>query len=736
MEEEPQKIIEEDCGPSIDSDNVDERIAARRLRIERRLEALKREQSDGEHNIKSTSAPDKEASKSRKQIEQSYQRLTKLTLDGSELVSNVEVACDAREAALRREEDESRRLRKAKLEEEVKIATEKFDEITKRWEMAVKKDIPQELKQILKAQQEKCDHMIEEKNKLINDLQQDLKQKDDQYVKDLRKQAEDVDLMIERMEEQMKSLKKAYEEELDNIENSLYSERKDVLLQQKTKCTNQSEQRKNKELEYSDMRQKRVDTFEDQLQTLRVQDAEEYNMVRIKLETDVQILEQNLQQMKATYQLNQEKLEYNFQVLKKRDEENTITKSQQKRKITRLQDLLNNLKTKLKNQERGFGDDNQSLSDDLKRITEQYKELQKKFRHFQATDHKKFGDIWKMNEEQIKDLVSDVLAEDRIIFEQQLGLEWQPPNLGFLKNVGPLQSLKGTSKSAMDAVHEILSATSPPKPNPPNAISPPKPTNPTPVNDDVIKEDGSMEIISKIDTIADYKLSAHAIKHMLELLCDESGFLVESKLIKLLAPIDKDEQSLMKLDAIFNAIGVETESDIMNLSKYLYKSRRIPIITQQPSEDSTLERNESNETMVTDQPTEQIAYDLIHSNDVIKALRMFVNDNQEPIRETSKASSKLGISVLRDDTQDQAYWSQLSSVIDGKKERVWDALIEGFEKYSHVLGERATLIQDTDSLRQQNSELRMLLHQYLSSKVNNELQIPPTRVLQLELSRK
>ena len=49
----------------------------------------------------------------------------------------------------------------------------------------------------------------------------------------------------------------------------------------------------------------------------------------------VQILQQQLQQMKATYQLNQEKLEYNFQVLRKRDEENTITKSQQKRKITK-----------------------------------------------------------------------------------------------------------------------------------------------------------------------------------------------------------------------------------------------------------------------------------------------------------------------------------------------------------------------------------------------------------------
>ena len=45
---------------------------------------------------------------------------------------------------------------------------------------------------------------------------------------------------------------------------------------------------------------------------------------------------------------------FNFQVLKKRDEENTITKSQQKRKITRLQDLLNNLKQKLKKQEQQY----------------------------------------------------------------------------------------------------------------------------------------------------------------------------------------------------------------------------------------------------------------------------------------------------------------------------------------------------------------------------------------------
>lgn len=47
---------------------------------------------------------------------------------------------------------------------------------------------------------------------------QELKAKDDQYVKDLKKQAEDVDLMIERMEEQIKNLCKAYREELNQCE--------------------------------------------------------------------------------------------------------------------------------------------------------------------------------------------------------------------------------------------------------------------------------------------------------------------------------------------------------------------------------------------------------------------------------------------------------------------------------------------------------------------------------------
>lgn len=47
--------------------------------------------------------------------------------------------------------------------------------------------------------------------------------------------------------------------------------------------------------------------------------------------------------MRATYQLNTEKLEYNYRVLTERDMENSATLSHQKRKLTKLKDALSGL---------------------------------------------------------------------------------------------------------------------------------------------------------------------------------------------------------------------------------------------------------------------------------------------------------------------------------------------------------------------------------------------------------
>eukprot|EP00112_Aurelia_sp_Birch-Aquarium-sp1_P006706 Seg1734.8 transcript_id=Seg1734.8/GoldUCD/mRNA.D3Y31 product="Dynein regulatory complex protein 1" protein_id=Seg1734.8/GoldUCD/D3Y31 len=668
---------EENEGPSTDSNNQEERIATRRIRMQKRIEAAKRVALGENVADEQSSDAEEEQRKSRKQIEESYQRLLKLKNDGSELVSNIQVACHAREDIRRSEDDEIKRQRIEKLAAEAKSAVDKFEEVTKKWDLALSKDTPQTLHEMLTEQKTACDAMIDEKNKLINDLQQELKGKDDQYVKDLRKEAEDIDLMIERMEEQVRTLLQAYREELTQIEKAFDTERREMIENHKKRWESLMLKRRDMEIDFTKSRQDRVDDFETQLQALRIQDAEEYNMVKIKLETDVQILEQNLQQMKATYQLNQEKLEYNFQVLKKRDEENTITKSQQKRKITRLQDLLNNLKQKCKKQEKQYSDENQGLSDDLKRITEQYKELQKKFRHFQATDEQKFRDIWLMNEERAKQLVKDVLEQNKIIHEQQLGIQPIEPNLDFMQNVGPIRlTAEIKKKSAVQLVEEIMSGG-------------------------MEASQGTASKSTVEIEIEEEDYSSKSIKQMLELLCDESGFLVESKLTKLLSPLEQDEQSLMKLDAIFSALGIETEDDIRLLAKYFFKHAEIDETEKQSELQDDKERDldeMSDKEVVVQREVKDV---LVHPNEVLGILRKFVEDQGEPSRDMRRTSFRLGVGPQRDDSQDAEYWKMFSAVVDEKKVRLWDALIAGFDKYNETLTERAKLIQSTDSMRQQ-----------------------------------
>lgn len=47
-----------------------------------------------------------------------------------------------------------------------------------------------------------------------------------------------------------------------------------------------------------------------------------------------------------------------------------------------------------------------------------------------TTDLKKFQNLWCMNEEICKKLlVDDIVGTQKVIFEQQLGLEWKPYDL-------------------------------------------------------------------------------------------------------------------------------------------------------------------------------------------------------------------------------------------------------------------------------------------------------------------
>ena len=72
----------------------------------------------------------------------------------------------------------------------------------------------------------------------------------------------------------------------------------------------------------------------------------------------------------------------------------------------------------------------------------------------------------------------------------------------------------------------------------------------------------------------------------------------------------------------------------------------------------------------------------------------------------------------------------MANVVGPRTYRAWGALENGLAEYHALLRRRRDALEGARRLAEQNAELRALLNQYLSSKINDELQVPPTAIIE------
>ena len=82
--------------------------------------------------------------------------------------------------------------------------------------------------------------------------------------------------------------------------------------------------------------------------------------------------------------------------------------------------------------------------------------------------------------------------------------------------------------------------------------------------------------------------------------------------------------------------------------------------------------------------------------------------------------------------EEREFWERMSSIISDKTFRVWGALEKALHKYDALLKGRGGLITEVGDLQRHYGELKALLNQYLSSRINEDLHVPPTQVIRLD----
>ena len=125
---------------------------------------------------------------------------------------------------------------------------------------------------------------------------------------------------------------------------------------------------------------------------------------------------------------------------------------------------------------------------------------------------------------------------------------------------------------------------------------------------------------------------------------------------------------------------------------------------------------------------------LVHPDEVVERLRIFVQkigakQASATTRMKMSQTAKMIRASQRAQEREKRYWDRLANIISPKTIRVWGALESQLQAYLKLLEGRAEDLRAVKGLRQQNGELRSLLDQYLSSKVNQQLVIPPSALI-------
>jgi dynein regulatory complex protein 1 len=267
-----------------------------------------------------------------------------------------------------------------RLENQIKSVEHTNLEIEQQWSKIREKDIPQEIQDLIGIQMSKCNSISSSKDDLIKDLQTLLELQDKNYFNSLRNQDEQLQNLIAKWSTELNSAQVLNENQTTLIRESILLDRsaqiQNHLRTQNGTLTNHHENWQNN-LALMESNEK---DYQMELDKMNQNGLNSYCDLKFELESNIQTLSQQLEEMKATYFLNSEKLNYNYRVLVEVDNEKINEREKHKRKLIKIKDQLNTLISQYASLEMSKRKATSDLINDYRGLTKKYKDLQAKFK--------------------------------------------------------------------------------------------------------------------------------------------------------------------------------------------------------------------------------------------------------------------------------------------------------------------------------------------------------------------
>ncbi|XP_011186775.1 dynein regulatory complex protein 1 homolog [Zeugodacus cucurbitae] len=646
-----------------------------------------------------------------RQLEDSDHKLKDLIEFGQELVTNVKVANERRELMRREYESERSQILTKDLEKESIESMARFNEIASKWSELEEFKEPMALFEHLEEQKEKVAALMASKDSLIEQCQKEIDRINAKYYADQMAQANDVRCLVERIDRQIEVIKMAYNSHLNILENTINEERETIALHETNKWNKFYDDMAESEKTKFDLAKQKEEFYAAEVARIAAVQEELTCSTRIRLEKEAEMLEWELRNVRNTVLMNSEKLDYNYQVLQKRNEENIVISNQQKRRLAKLSENIAALKIKINAINKQHSTKLQRFLTEIQKLHESISDLEIKAAQFRSNNKRKFDLVWEINFKELKDLLTKIFEIDRILHEQQLAVPWSMPDIDWT-------DINETAKAE---------------------------------NISILKEARKKQTTTDGPTgVCEELLEKGLVRNILRKIADRAGFLVEEKLLKILRPYSENEKCIVRLDNIFLALRVDNVNMVSKLTECFLPYAYCPNcpgslpkeaihdfyrigrefedmvapdddLSEIDEEDNLSEnakaqkQSEKCRNKLTAHPQCKNHYLVVEPVFVLMALNEYTKkqmQQQMTYKKFLAANELLSNTIPFDDETIKSFWNKFNSFFPKEKRKLWMTLEHGLNHYVEVLKQRTKLDKECAFLRRQNMELKHLLQKF------------------------
>ena len=546
------------------------------------------------------------------------------------------------------------------LDEEDAEMQRRFEQLAKSWpeEGEKVKGSPTQLFNDILVQKEVCNEMLMSKNQLIEMIEDENRQVDESYKELIEEYNTNISLLSGRMEFHIHSFESLLTRERKSLHNAYSLQKTKTLERGENTFEDLLEGVVRSSEEQLESRLALVEEQAEEMDEVVINDYEQLGETQQSMEGNLRSLEEQIEMIEAITHLNTERLDYEIHVLNKHEEENAIIKSEQKRKLTVMQDTANRLKARVNDAEKDFEKEKCQLEYEVKLIKSQIRDMEEKQKKFGVQSEKKREEMARMMKNEAYILLEKITENDKVFHGTYLNQPFKKTSESRLTKKKLLTCLdtKSTSKRFAEV----------------------------------------KDITSKEDTREKNK----NIKHILLTLIEKADFLVEEDLNALMGLLPDDDKLLLKVDAILSTLGVKEEKDIEKMFDHLTAK----------FEDDQLGREKDIDTKNTVTAAEK-------RSKILKIIREYTNKDSE-VSEKSKTvlgtfdAIKAFTGRIQPDKEGHL-WDELKESIKEFKSPDRIQLKKLLTEYKDILLARSDLMKRNEELRTQNSQLKQLLKNYL-----------------------